>query len=63
MKQKRGSLSIEIINEILSIFQKMPYEQVASIIEKIRNDFKVIEDEKPETDKKSYPVPTPVKEG
>ena len=41
---ERMSLSIEVINKVMTVLSQMPYQQVQAVIEEIRADAKPIED-------------------
>ena len=39
----RVTISVEVINKAMAILGKLPYDQVANIVEEIRRDVKPIE--------------------
>lgn len=49
IQPERVSLSTAVVNEVLSIFGSMPFNQVNGIIQKIQQDVKPIIETAPET--------------
>jgi len=41
----RAILSLETINKVMQVLGKLPYQDVAEVIDMIRKDVQVIEDE------------------
>ncbi len=51
------SLPTELVNEILSVFSALPYNQVAQIISKIQQEAKPIEQVVPEMEQPTTEIP------